>query len=108
MEPLRPWLRRTHRLAKHLRRTNRLIREVSRIQHDMDKIENSYAPMRNEYYQDENKEAIDRAFSELMAARQTLCNPAVNGASEFVNANLAGGSRPRRRRSRGRRTRRHH
>lgn len=81
------WLRRTRRLAKHLRR----------IQRAMDKIEDSYAPMRDEYYQDENKEAIDRAFSELMSARQALCNPPMNGASEYLNANMAGGSRRRRR-----------
>ena len=96
MEPLRPWLRRTHRLAKHLRR----------IQHAMDKIEDSYAPMRDEYHQDKNKEAIDRAFSDLMSARQALCNPPMNGASEYITANMAGGARNRRRGTR--RHRRHH
>jgi hypothetical protein len=98
MEPLRPWLRRTHRLAKHLRRIHRA----------MDKIEDSYAPMRDEYHQDENKEAIDRAFSELMSARQALCNPPMNGASEYLSANMAGGSRYRGRRTTRRHKRRHH
>ena len=98
MEPLRPWLRRTHRLAKHLRR----------IQRAMDKIEDSYAPMRDEYYQDENKEAIDRAFSDLMSARQAVCNPPMNGASEYLNANMAGGARRRGRRATTRRGRRRH
>lgn len=97
MEPLRPWLRRTHRLAKHIRR----------IQRAMDKIEDSYAPMRDEYHQDENKEAIDHAFSELMSARQALCNPPMNGASEYLSANMAGGARRRRRHTR-RHHRRHH
>jgi hypothetical protein len=93
MVSLRRWLRHTRRLATHLRR----------IQGSMDKIEDSYAPMRDEHFQDENKEAIDAAFSELMSARQALCNPPMNGASEYLNANMAGGARGRRRR-----TRRHH
>ena len=90
MEALHPWLRRTRRLAKHLRRLHRA----------MDKIEDTYAPMRDEYFQDENKEAIDGAFSELMSARQSLCNPPMNGASEYVNANMSGGARRRRRSTR--------
>jgi hypothetical protein len=90
MEALRPWIRRTHRLARHLRSIHRA----------MDKIEDSYAPMRDEYFQDENKEAIDRAFSELMSARQALCNPPMNGASEYLAANMAGGARRRTRRGR--------
>lgn len=97
MVSLRRWLRHTRRLAAHLRR----------IHSSMDKIEDSYAPMRDEHFQDENKEAIDAAFSDLMSARQALCNPPMNGASEYLNANMAGGGR----RVRGRRRthrRRHH
>jgi hypothetical protein len=93
MEPLRPWLRRTHRIAKHLRS----------LQRTMDKIEDSYESMRDEYFQDENKESIDTAFSELMSARQAMCNPPMNGASEYLNANMAGGARRKHRRSTHRR-----
>lgn len=96
--PLTAWLRHTRKMTRHFRH----------MAHEMVKKEISYEKMRDQFYKDDDKEAIDRAFSQFADARTKICNPAMNGASEFVNANMAGGSRPRRRRSRSRRTRRHH
>lgn len=92
MDSLRRWLRRTRRMAAHLRHIHSVV----------DKLEESYADMRDEYYQDDNKEAIDHAFSQLMDAKMAFCNPPVNGASEHMN--MSGGARRRR----ATRRRRHH
>ena len=94
MEPLRHWLRRTRRMAAHLRDVHSVV----------DKLEESYSIMRAEYYQDHNKETIDQAFSKLMDAKMTFCNPPpTNGSSNNMNiAAMSGGARRRRRATRRR------
>ena len=99
MEPLRRWLRRTRRMATHLRHVHSVV----------DKLEDTYADMRDEYHQDDNKEAIDRAFSQLMDAKMALCNPpAVNGSSENLNIAMMEGGRRKSKSRRGRSRRSHH
>lgn len=94
--PLTAWLRHTRKMARHFRN----------MAHEMVKKEISYEKMRDQFYKDDDKEAIDRAFSQFADARSRICNPPMNGASEFMNASMAGGAR--RRRTRRGRGRRHH
>jgi hypothetical protein len=96
--PLTAWLRHTRKMARHFRR----------MAHEMVKKEISYEKMRDQFYKDDDKEAIDRAFSQFADARGRICNPPMNGASEFMNAGMAGGARRKNRRRATRRHRRHH
>ena len=94
MEPLRHWLRRTRRMAAHLRHVHRVV----------DKLEKSYEDMRDKYPQDDNKEAIGDAFSKVMDAKMAFCSlPPTNGSSTNMNiAAMSGGARRRRRATRRR------
>lgn len=77
------------------RRAIALSKEIHAVRHALDKFEDSYAPMRDAHPQGHNKERIDAAFTKLMDARALICNPPMNGASEYINANMAGGGRRR-------------
>jgi hypothetical protein len=81
------------------RRAIALSKEVHKIRHALDKFEDSYAPMRDEHYHGHSKERIDAAFAKLMDARALICNPPMNGASEYISSNMSGGRRSTRRRS---------
>ena len=84
--PLTTWLRHTRKMASHFHR----------MAHEMVKKEISYEEMRDKFDKDEDKAAIDKAFSQFADARSRICNPPTNGASEFMSANMSGGARRRR------------
>ena len=82
------------------RRAISLSKKIHEVRHELDKFEDSYAHMRDSH--GHNKERLDLAFTQLMDSRALICNPPMNGASEYISANMAGGKR--RRSTRRRRT----